>query len=141
MTLPTGVSCFITLTKKFENLGSGDSITSKATSTSTATASATGSPDDDSSNNTGAIAGGVVGGVVGAVVIIGAVWFFLRRQRSSKKLQPAGSEKTESVSEPTDYGYSRVGEVGEVRELEARGKRRPELDGSQANSPAVELPS
>lgn len=34
-----------------------------------------------SSTNTGAIAGGVVGGLVGLAIIIGGVWFFLRRRR------------------------------------------------------------
>ncbi|KAJ6037491.1 hypothetical protein N7444_010196 [Penicillium canescens] len=41
--------------------------------------------DSSSSSNTGAIAGGVVGGVAGLAILIGLIWFFLRRRSQSKK--------------------------------------------------------
>jgi nitrate reductase gamma subunit len=35
-------------------------------------------------SNTGAIAGGVVGGVLGLLLLIGLIWFFLRRRNKQR---------------------------------------------------------
>jgi hypothetical protein len=61
---------------------SSTSSTTSSTSTATSTSSVVVAMTSKSSSNTGAIAGGVVGGVVGLVLILGAIWFFVRRRKS-----------------------------------------------------------
>ncbi|PLB43326.1 hypothetical protein P170DRAFT_431276 [Aspergillus steynii IBT 23096] len=67
-----------------------ETSTSTSISTSTSMSSASTSPlpstssSSVSSTNKGAIAGGVVGGVGGALLIMGIIWFFLRRRRLTR---------------------------------------------------------
>jgi LPXTG-motif cell wall-anchored protein len=69
---------------------SASSTTSTSSSSSSSTGAPTSSPTAKSSSNTGAIAGGVVGGIGGLALIIGALWFFLRRRKTAhpEKVSP-----------------------------------------------------
>lgn len=71
------------------------------TSTSTSAATSTASESHGTSTNTGAIAGGVVGGVCGALLILGLIWFILRRRRSSSAAKHEAPYYT--GSEPGGY--------------------------------------
>ncbi|KAL4896199.1 hypothetical protein BDV59DRAFT_129816 [Aspergillus ambiguus] len=144
---------YTTLNPTKQGSESGSAIASTIPATSTASsATSTGGPTSTStsnndssegSTNTGAIAGGVVGGVAGAALIIAALWFFLRRQRSkataapamaSGPFHPTGSVPSQSVSDSTGYSGVKVGEL-EV------GHRPSELVGSDPKSASHELPS
>lgn len=64
--------------------------------------------DKSSGPNKGAIAGGVVGGVCGAIIILGLVWFLLRRRSRSKVSNnaPGGSVATTSDTPSlSKYGH------------------------------------
>lgn len=116
---------------------------STSTASETSETSVVPASDENSSVDTGAIAGGVVGGVVAVALIIGAIWFFLRRQRSSKATihpgpfhQPHSDKEARESESATDTSYYNGSHMGE---LEARS-RPPELDGSRVR-PTPELPS
>ncbi|CAL1716288.1 unnamed protein product [Somion occarium] len=50
--------------------------------------------------NVGAIVGGVIGGVIGLALIVGAVWWFMRRRRHTKAHAPASSQFDISGQQP-----------------------------------------
>lgn len=75
---------------------SASSTSSSAPASSTSTLDAT-QPSESSANNTvptsdesntGAIAGGVVGGIAGLALVIGVIWFFLRRRGKQRREGP-----------------------------------------------------
>ncbi|KAJ5385426.1 hypothetical protein N7517_003337 [Penicillium concentricum] len=68
------------------------SATQSSLSPAEATTSASAPENSSSSSNTGAIAGGVVGGVAGLAILVGLLWFVLRRRNRAKK----------SIGTPTD---------------------------------------
>ncbi|KAL5357097.1 hypothetical protein BJX96DRAFT_172219 [Aspergillus floccosus] len=86
-----------------------------STSASTTSSTSTSSPDDTedtgSGTNTGAIAGGVVGGVAGLAIILGLLWFFLRRKRKQPenasvpldtKAGPKPPGELDALSQPSE---------------------------------------
>jgi hypothetical protein len=80
-----------------------------------------------------------VGSIAGAAIIITAVWFYIRRRKSSEPssagfvpFQQKGPDPAPAASYPPTYAGS------EIRELESRS-RPPELDSSEARS-THELP-
>ncbi|CAI7635861.1 unnamed protein product [Penicillium manginii] len=99
--------------------------TSIPTSTSGSMSTSATSESKGSSTNTGAIAGGVVGGVCGAVLILGLIWFFLRRRRSS----PAAKDEVPYTESEPD---------GQYMPPEYHSAPHSELDG--AASPQEVLP-
>lgn len=95
------------------------SVTRTPTRSIPSTATSTPTPSHHSSSNAGAIAGGTVGGVVGLALLLGLVYFFLRRRRN----------KRNQSAQPSELG-------GEGKP-EAKEKRQGE--GGQQS--LVELPS
>ncbi|KAJ5376741.1 hypothetical protein N7509_013627 [Penicillium cosmopolitanum] len=91
------------------------SQTSASTTTSESSSTSADSESHGSSTNKGAIAGGVVGGVCGALLILGLLWFFLRRRRSSSVTKHEVSEYAASqpsgYSSPPGYRSSTQGEL------------------------------
>ncbi|KAB8223723.1 hypothetical protein BDV33DRAFT_200386 [Aspergillus novoparasiticus] len=110
-----------------------------ASPTSSATSSSASSESSGSSTSKGAIAGGVVGGVCGVLIIIGIIWFLLRRRR----LSSASRDPSKPALPPgLKYGHE-AAELGESdnirselygspvgRELPTDIQSRQELPGS-----------
>lgn len=91
------------------------SLSSTSSFTASATSSAIASTSSKSSSNTGAIAGGVVGVVVGLLLVLGALWFFLRRRKGAS----ADSDGVVQQSQRPQFS-----------EMESTEQQRHELVGS-----------
>lgn len=80
---------------------------------SSASASATHTPVP-SHSHAGAIAGGVIGGVAGLLLLLGLIWFLLRRRRSKHQVKPAfeKSEQSDKSDLPTRHEYKSTGTAG-----------------------------
>ncbi|KAB8251628.1 hypothetical protein BDV35DRAFT_337981 [Aspergillus flavus] len=118
-----------------------------ASPTSSATSSTASSESSGSSTNKGAIAGGVVGGVCGVLIIIGIIWFLLRRRRLSsasrdpgKPALPPGSKYGHETAELGESGNIRSELYGSpvVRELPTDIQSRQELPGSATKQSPLE---
>ena len=104
----------------------------------------------------GAIAGAVVGAVAGVVIIIGLIWFFLRRRRQARaQAQPPSSLQEDGRTPSPMYSKLDNTQPSELHDEPAKESTRPheldsvtprELDGQNTSveigdkSP-VELPA
>ncbi|PKY01089.1 hypothetical protein P168DRAFT_284633 [Aspergillus campestris IBT 28561] len=115
-------------------------------------------PETSDSNEIsgGAIAGAVVGAVAGVVIIIGLVWFFLRRRRQARaRAQPPSSFQDEGRTISPMYSKLDNGQPNELHSEPAKESTRPheidsitprELDGQSipvemGDKSPVELPA
>lgn len=110
---------------------------SAAKSSATAQSSDAEASASSSGTNTGAIAGGVVGGIAGLAIIVGGLWFFLRRRgrqhnkgAGTRGPVEVGGEPTvempaKEVSKPSELpdAYAEAYAEPPIQELSAEGER------------------
>ncbi|PLB34903.1 uncharacterized protein BDW47DRAFT_119940 [Aspergillus candidus] len=110
-------------------------------------------PETSDSISGGAIAGAVVGAVAGAVIIIGLIWFFLRRRRQARaRAQPPSSFQADGRTPSPMYSKLDNGQPSELYSEPAKTQpheidsvTRRELDGQgmpvEMGYSPVELPA
>ncbi|KAI9706253.1 MAG: hypothetical protein M1820_004828 [Bogoriella megaspora] len=114
---------------------------------------ATGAPDSKSggSSNGGAIAGGVVGGVVGLGLIIGIVWFCLRRRKQQGGAKKIGVKRSKTIraeldatAAPVEAGgtplYHRPSKPGSSRSYDGAGSPEPTYSTTTSTLPPYTTP-
>jgi len=114
------------------------SKSSASKSAAPSSASSTGSLGSDSSSNsgsssshTGAIAGGVVGGVLGLALVAGAIWFLLRRRRTSHNTPKVASELDSAETQRHELGGTSAGHArSDVKPPMNQGPGMTELPGT-----------
>lgn len=88
-------------------------------------------------NHTGAIAGGVIGGVVGLALILGAIFWIVRKKRAEKQVLPVQESGIEQWSELQGRQQNEIGAGKVVYRREAVEVEAPpvELSGEEIRAP------
>src|SRR4030095_10785409 len=104
---------------------------SSPSGTSSPSSSATSGSSSSTSSNAGAIAGGVVGGIAGLALIVGLLWFFIRRRKQSRP-QAHPTHSIEHILEKSGNPRS---------ELRSDSDNAPMATPVRHQDPAHELPN
>ncbi|OGE54643.1 hypothetical protein PENARI_c005G10442 [Penicillium arizonense] len=97
--------------------------------------------DSSSSSNSGAIAGGVVGGVAGLAILIGLIWFFLRRRSQSNKSATGPTDPSPLMSSVPALNSPASNAAGSTQPgSSVSGSRSPDANNSGYYNTAPETP-
>ncbi|KAF8866900.1 hypothetical protein BDZ45DRAFT_177804 [Acephala macrosclerotiorum] len=121
---------------------STSSSSSTQSSTSTSTTSSPNVSPSSSSLSTGAKAGIAIGAVLGALGLIGAIAFFLHKNRKSPQVPPSPNETTAFGTSHYDQDLTIVGKAeveAKIMPVEISGgqERVVEIDGQRVENPQV----
>lgn len=135
-------------------ISTSSNVSNAAASASASAAALADSSSKDSGLSTGAIDGAAIGGVVGLALIIGAIFFWMRRNRrqrttkvisgselpSSEFSEKEGSDTYAHVLPASHQSYQQTAELGTNRQPVELGTHQKPLELNTSQEP-VELPS